>query len=390
MKKVELKYCPKCSKDKDIKCFGIRKSNGRPRSFCNECENKYNIKRRNKKTYERIKNTPIIPDISGEKWKDMIDYVGYYKISNKGRVKSLKRKIVRGNGTEYVIVAKILSQQKDIKGNITFIAARNNKSITKRLHREVAKIFVPNPLNLPDVKHINGNKNDNRPENLKWFDSREAVIGKQKEIEKEQRKKNNQEYKSSMLDTIKKFAIQRGGLCLSNTYVNLNSKLKFKCNNNHVWYAIPNTVLKRGSWCSMCNSTIGEDICRYVLEKAFKTSFNKTRPDWLSTKKGKLELDGYSQKLKIAFEYQGEQHYNPVKYYGGINDNFKKQLERDKIKRSICKKNGVILLIFPFFKKMINNDVLKNISKELNRKGIDTSILNRVDINNYYHIRKKK
>jgi len=388
MKKVKLKYCPKCSTEKDVKFFGIRKSNGRPRSYCNECEKECNAIIRTKKTSDRIKNAPIISNIKGEIWKDMVGYVGYYKISNKGRVKSLNRKIIRNNSTEYITVDKILSPQKDIKGHMTFLVAKNNKSITKRVHREVAKLFVPNTLNLPDVKHINGNKNDNRPKNLKWFDSREVIVGKQKEIEKEQRKKNKAEYKILMLDTIKKFASQRGGLCLSNAYVNLNSKLKFKCNNGHVWDAIPNTILKRGSWCSMCNSTIGENICRYVLEKIFKTSFNKSRPDWLSTKRGKLELDGYSEKLKIAFEYQGEQHYNPIKFYGGEKDNFKKQLERDKIKSYRCKKNGVKLLVFPFFKKMLNNEVIKTISQELKRNNINNHVLNSVDINNYYYANK--
>ena len=35
-------------------------------------------------------------------------------------------------------------------------------------HRVIAKQFIPNPHNLPDVNHKNRDRNDNRPENLEW------------------------------------------------------------------------------------------------------------------------------------------------------------------------------------------------------------------------------
>lgn len=41
------------------------------------------------------------------------------------------------------------------------------------IHRLIADLFLPNPLNLPEVDHINGNKQDNRVENLEWVSSGE-------------------------------------------------------------------------------------------------------------------------------------------------------------------------------------------------------------------------
>lgn len=196
--------------------------------------------------------------------------------------------------------------------------------------------------------------------------------------------------KQNRFNAIKKLALKRGGICLSKEYVNAHHKLKFECSKGHIWFATPNSIWRRGTWCNMCKTSIGEDICRYVLEKAFNKSFNKSRPDWLLNKSGyKLELDGYNDDLKIAFEYQGEQHYNPVKFYGKEKNAFEKQKQRDKIKSITCKKYGIILLVIPSFKEMNNKFILDTISRELKRKGFDSSILNRIDINNFYAVRPK-
>jgi hypothetical protein len=95
--------------------------------------------------------------------------------------------------------------------------------------------------------------------------------------------------------------------------------------------------------------------------------FIKIRPSFLQG----LELDGYCEELKIAFEYQGEQHYyyNPHFHRNGIRDLISQNL-RDKIKKNICDKTRIRLIIIPYrytFKDIEKmtcyiNSFLKNIS----------------------------
>jgi hypothetical protein len=63
------------------------------------------------------------------------------------------------------------------------------------------------------------------------------------------------------------------------------------------------------------------------------------RPDWLS----RQHLDILIPSLGVAIEYQGKQHDQPVKYFGG-EEAFKKTQSLDKKKIRLCKQNGVTLL----------------------------------------------
>jgi hypothetical protein len=131
-----------------------------------------------------------------------------------------------------------------------------------------------------------------------------------------------------------------------------------------------------GQWCRKCSSGIGEEYVRYVFEGIFKDKFPKVKPNWL----GGLELDGYNEKLNLAFEFQGIQHhkYVPVFHPNGLAD-FDSQLERDKKKRNLCKRHGVKLILVDFVNTQLDK-LTKNIVdslKTLKLKNLDLAAINK-------------
>jgi len=100
----------------------------------------------------------------------------------------------------------------------------------------------------------------------------------------------------------------------------------------------------------------GEQITRRVFEHLFAKPFVRVRPDFLKNPETgrNLELDGYNEELKIAFEYNGIQHYHYPSHYAKNEEEFKKQLRRDQFKLDTCNRLGIYLVIVPYSVKHEN------------------------------------
>lgn len=83
---------------------------------------------------------------------------------------------------------------------------------------------------------------------------------------------------------------------------------------------------------------VAETALFYEVRDALpnETVIQHGRPKWL----GRQHLDIFMPDRGVAVEYQGEQHDRPVKFFGG-EEAFRRNVERDRKKLSICKRNGV-------------------------------------------------
>lgn len=86
--------------------------------------------------------------------KDCKSRYGRYRVSNLGRVKN-------GLGNES-------KPHKHKKGYVLISLTYDGKEKRRQLHRLVALAWIPNPDNLPQVNHKDGDKKNNRVSNLEW------------------------------------------------------------------------------------------------------------------------------------------------------------------------------------------------------------------------------
>lgn len=103
-----------------------------------------------------------------EEWRPIEGYEGLYEVSNTGRVRSVDR-YVKSKGESYWLrKGKMLSPGKDTYGYLFVILTCNGKRKAINVHRLVAKAFIENPDNLPQVNHKDEVKSNNCVENLEW------------------------------------------------------------------------------------------------------------------------------------------------------------------------------------------------------------------------------
>ena len=94
-----------------------------------------------------------------ETWKDVMGYEGLYQVSDLGHVRSKPRHGTNGG---------VLNPRRNKNGYLTVRLCRNRKGKNVYIHRLVAEIFIPNPLNLPQVNHKDEDKTNNATANLEW------------------------------------------------------------------------------------------------------------------------------------------------------------------------------------------------------------------------------
>jgi len=135
-------------------------------------------------------------------------------------------------------------------------------------------------------------------------------------------------------------------------YINETTEICIICHEHGEFYRKPVSHLYKKAGCPICTETIGEGKVREFLTKNNINFEAQKTFDWLKNV-SKLSLDFYLPDYNIAIEYQGEQHFRPVKFFGGC-EKFNKQTKNDKIKKELCEKHGIKIF---YYSELDNIDI---------------------------------
>lgn len=112
-----------------------------------------------------------------EELKEIPDFCGYYA-SKEGKIYST---LAKGCRNRYDLSKRV--EPKELKYRLTkkgyCRVCMRRESTNKRedlyVHRIIASIFIPNPLNLPEVNHIDNNRTNNSVDNLEWITKKDNL-----------------------------------------------------------------------------------------------------------------------------------------------------------------------------------------------------------------------
>lgn len=111
-----------------------------------------------------------------EVWKPIDGYIGLYEVSNYGRVKSLKRTVWhKGNGCYMTLSERIMKLRKRKDDYLDVPLHKDGKVRRYLVHRLVSVAFIPNPDNLPQINHLDEDKENNCIDNLEWITCKENI-----------------------------------------------------------------------------------------------------------------------------------------------------------------------------------------------------------------------
>ncbi|GEM_PF-5850761 len=134
-------------------------------------------------------------------------------------------------------------------------------------------------------------------------------------------------------------------------YTDSKQLLQWVCANDHIFELNLDSVFS-GTWCQICTGRFkNETKCKFIIEKLTNKVFYKNRT-LLNNKyngiKNYLELDMYNEELRVALEYNGEQHYRYIEYFHKHYSEFEESKRRDRLKKKLCNELGIKLIVVPY------------------------------------------
>jgi hypothetical protein len=131
-----------------------------------------------------------------------------------------------------------------------------------------------------------------------------------------------------------------------------------------IWNIIENEVRRKFGYKNIGEQWTSETILYYIIKKLFPEHevLRHYRPDFLNG----LELDVFIKELNVGIEYQGIQHYKPIKHWGG-SDGLARLKHRDKKKKVFCRQNNVSLIYFEYNEGLSDSLVMSRLRGVINK-----------------------
>lgn len=131
-------------------------------------------------------------------------------------------------------------------------------------------------------------------------------------------------------------------------YVDWKTKIKIICRKHGVFEQTPYNHSISGRGCPLCKISSGESIIMNFLKtKNIEFVFQyKIQNIDLFCSNTRLFVDFYLPKHNVIIEFNGMQHYKPIKLWGG-QESFEKQQNRDISVKMYCKENNIKLIEIP-------------------------------------------
>ena len=139
------------------------------------------------------------------------------------------------------------------------------------------------------------------------------------------------------------------------TYKNNTTKVIVTCKKHGDFETTPSDHI-RGVGCPICEGSNGEKVIfNFLSDNGINFEFQKTF-NWLKYKKN-MRVDFFLTDKNIAIEYQGEQHFVPVKYSNKTDESLLKEYrtikKRDEAKKSLCEEHGIKIKYITFMDNII-------------------------------------
>ena len=145
-------------------------------------------------------------------------------------------------------------------------------------------------------------------------------------------------------------------------FINATKNVCIICKKHGEFLLSPHRHLS-GRGCKKCHMSLYETTVKKTLDNLhikYQYEVGKKTLKWIEN----LRLDFYIPNLNIAIEVQGEQHYMSINKFGG-DDNLQKTIQRDRLKKYLCEKNGVKLYYIKY-----DDDIISETLKILKENGI--------------------